>query len=444
MVGGNAAGMVAALLARRRRPDLDITVVERTDRISIANCAIPSYLEGQIESIDTLQQLSIEEARSQHRLNVLTGHRALEIQPIKHILTVENLATGQVFDLPYGRLILSTGADPIRPDWPNSRARGIFTLRNMSDAQVLRQFLESKKPTSIVVIGTGTIAQVCVSALRSYGAEVSMIGLSSGLMDDLEAPISDRILDTLTKGGINTYFTDNLYGFNVSLEDEVTTLESTSKSFPCQCILLAMGVRPNADLAKTANIALSINNAIRVDRHLMTSRQGIYACGDCAVTVNRITHKPVYWPLATTAARQGRQAGESASGGRGYDHGTLLSRLWTCFDLQIGRVGLSSRQAKEAGFRPRLTEIKAPSKSIDFGGDQLDLVLISDSKDGRIIGAQMAGTEGVHARLNTLAAAIAGKLTMSDLEHLDLGYTPKIASLWDPVQIAGRLGGKQP
>lgn len=443
VVGGNAAGMAAALRARRNRPDIDITVVEKSDRISIANCSIPAYLEGLIESIDSLQVISPEEAFAQHRVDVLTGHQALEIHPTKHLLAVENLSTGQSFELPYHRLILSTGADPIRPDWPNVGAKGIFTLRNLDDAQSLRNFIERKKPAKFIVIGTGTIAQSCAAALRRHGLDVLMIGNSSGLMEDLEEPIAKRIHDTLVENDISEYYTDNLSGFKVSLEYEVTSVLEGSKSFPCQGVLLAMGVKPNVNLVKKTDISIGHSGAIRVDRHLMTSRQRIYACGDCAETVNRLTNRPIYWPLATTAARQGRQAGESACGGRGYDPGTFAVRLWTCFDLHIGRIGLSGIEAEENGFRANTTYVRAASKPSAFGGDELDLVLITDRKDDRLIGAQVAGREGVHARFNTLAAAIAGRLTLRDLENLDLGYTPRISNLWDPVQIGGRLGSKR-
>lgn len=442
MVGGSAAGLAAALRARRRCPGLDITVVEQSRRIATANCAIPAFLDGRLEKIESLENLTAASAAEQHGLNVLTGHQALEIHPVNHLLKVRNLSTDQVFDLPYHRLVLATGARPIRSNLPNVGARGIFTLRNLDDAQDLRNYLDCRRPSQFVVIGTGTIAQVCAAALRSYGMEVLLIGLGSELMEDLEEPISRRVSETLSAGGISLYFTDNLHGFKVSLDNEVEGVETAGRTFSCQGVLIAVGVEPNSDLAQTAGIGLGVQGCVRIDRHLMTSRQAIFACGDCTHTTLRITHKPFYWPLATTASRQGRQAGESASGGQGEDPGTLAARIWRCFGLQVGRVGLSSSQARAADFQCNVTTVKASSKPLHFGGDMIDLSIITDQKDGRIIGAQLAGLEGVHARLNTLCAAIAGRLTLKEIENLDLGYTPEIASLWDPVQIAARQGRK--
>jgi NADPH-dependent 2,4-dienoyl-CoA reductase/sulfur reductase-like enzyme len=443
VIGANAAGMAAALRARRRRPDLDITVVERSERVAVANCAIPDFLHGRIATVDELQQLTLEQAREKHNLNILTTHKAVDIDPVRRYVSVTNLSTNQTFDLDYDALILATGADPIRPDWPNKNAPGVFTLRDACSAQSLRDFLERRKPESIAVIGTGTIAQGTASALSASGAKVTLIGLPGDLMVDLEPSINAKIIATLISNGINVYFSDNIYGFKVSLDGKVTGIVNGDELIPCECVLLAVGIRPNTELAKTAGISLGINGAIRVDRHLATSRSRIFACGDCAETHNRITNKPIYWPLATTAARQGRQAGESASGGIGQDPGTLMTRLWICFDLQVGRVGLSSRQAIEGGFKVQTTEIKALSKPKHAGGDEILLVLVNDRENGRILGAQAAGRKGILSRINTLAAAIVGKLTLSDLEGLDLGYTPELSTLWDPVLIAGRLGKKK-
>lgn len=432
--------MAAALRARRRRPDLDITIIEKSSYIASANCSIPAYLDGRLAAVDSLQQLSPQTASSEHRLNVLIKHQALEINQRNHLVRVENLETGQTFDLPFHRLILSTGADPIRPNWQNVNAKGIFTLRNLEHAKNLRDYLERRKPRNFVVIGTGTIAQVCASALRSYGMQVMMIGQCEGLMEDLEPPISNRIRQALSEGGINDYFIDNYIAFKVSLDNEVEAVSTISKAFPCQGVLIALGVKPNVHLSETSGLTLGYSGAIRIDRHLMTSRFGIFSCGDCAETTNRIIHRPTYWPLATTAARQGRQAGESASGGQGFDPGTLQARIWTCFKLRIARIGLSPGQAKESGIKFMVTPIRARTRSRFYGGDELDLVVISDQKDGRIIGAQMAGYDGVLSKLNAFSAAITGKLTLKELENLDMGYSPELSSLWDPMQIAGRLG----
>jgi len=434
--------MAAALRARRRRPDLDITVVESGPYLACANCSIPAYLDGRLESIESLQNLTPEQATQEHRLNVLIRHLALEIDPRRHALKVRNLDTDQEFSLPYHRLILATGARPIIPPIPNVRARGIFTLRHLQDAQALRHYLETRQPRHFVVVGTGTIAQVCAASLRSYGMEVMFIGQDQALMADLEKPINERIYETLLANRITVYFADNIISVKVSIENEVQGLELPGRQLICDGILFALGVQPNTSLAQTADLDLGISGAIRVDRHLVTSRQAIYACGDCAHTTLRINHKPFYWPLAATANRQGRQAGENASGGQGEDAGTLAARIWRCFDLQIGRIGLSPFQAIEAGFKPKMISIKAPSRAKFYGGEQLDLILIYDQQDGRILGAQMASLEGILARMNAVAAAIIGRLTLKDLEDLDFAYTPELSALRDPLQIAARQGRK--
>ncbi|RJP73658.1 MAG: hypothetical protein C4524_14165 [Candidatus Zixiibacteriota bacterium] len=444
VVGGNAAGMAAATAARRRRPDLDITLVEQSGRIATANCSAPAYLDGRIVQVSALENLTPQNASEQYSLNVLTGHQALEIQPRAHRLAVRNAATGQTFDLPYDRLILSTGARPIRPSVPNVGARGILALRSLDDAEEIRRWLEIRRPSTFVVIGTGTIAQVCAEALKSHGLEIHFIGREEGLMEDLEKPISECLMQALLDAGIHVHFAENITGFQVSLENEVEAVEFPGQTLRCQGVLIAMGVAPNTDLARSAGLRLGVQETLQVDRRLGTSRAGIYACGDCTHSFFRTTNKPFYWPLATTASRQGRQAGEIAAGARGEDPGTLATRLWTCLGLQVARVGLSSKLARDMGVKHRVTHASAASKPGMYGGHSMDLALISDPETGRLLGAQIIGKEGVHARLCALSAAISGKLTLKEVENLDLGYSPELAALWDPVQIAGRLGRKRP
>ncbi|TKJ38579.1 hypothetical protein CEE37_12510 [candidate division LCP-89 bacterium B3_LCP] len=443
IIGGNAAGMSAAMRARRLAPDCSIKVIERTDRISISNCLIPEYLSGTIENIDSLQQLKAEVVRKEHDIDVLLKHELIEIDHRSRRISIENLETNQNYDLPYDRLILATGADPIIPNLPNIHANGVFTLRNLTQAKHFRQFLELRKPVRFAVLGAGILAQVCASALSSYGMEVFLIdNRAESHIDKLEEPIAMCISDKLHNNDINVYYVDNIASINLSHEGIVTGITTNSRVFECQGILIATGIKPNLHVAKQAGIVTGIDNSIKVDRHLNTSAGGIYACGDCAQTFNSITQKTVYWPTATNASKQGRIAGENAVGGNVHDKGTLMTRIWSCFDLQIGRVGLSSHLAEKAGIKYEKVSVSTESKPQLFGGSGIELTVIFKSDGGRLIGAQLVGTDGVHARLNTLSTAISGKLTINDLEELDLGYTPKSSALWDPVQIAGRLGGR--
>ncbi|MCX6640001.1 MAG: FAD-dependent oxidoreductase [bacterium] len=442
MIGGNAAGMAAALRARRSSSELDITIIEQSRHLAIATCSIPAYLEDRIDDIDRLQQLTSDDLGDKYGVNVMLLHRVLEVHAVKHQLSVENITTGQSFDLPFDRLIIATGASPVYPAWASRGTEGIFTLRNLEDAYRLKQFLLLKHPKQFVIVGTGTIAQVCAEGLQASGAQIVMIGQCQGLMEDLDEAISSRISTVLTTNDISLYYTDNEPSIHVSLENEIESVRFPERTISCGGILLAMGINPNTNFCKSAGIVTNEFGAIRVDRHLMTSRQGIFSCGDCAMTYHHLTHKPFYWPLATTAARQGRQAGESAVSGNGIDHGSLGMRFWTCFNLQIGRVGLSPKQAEDLSIKYRRVAIRSASKPRLYGGSEMDLVVLSDPGSGRLLGAQIAGFDGVHARLNALAVAIEGKLILSDLERLDLAYTPKYSSLWDPLQIAGRVGDK--
>lgn len=443
VIGGSASGITAALRARRLRPDLDITVIEASPYISPANCSIPAYLSGEIEYIESLQVLKAETAISEHHLNLMLQHAVQKVEPVEHRVFVENLSTKQTIQIPYDRLIIATGASPLIANLPNIQSQGIFTLRNLTDSERLRNFIEQKKPAKFVIIGTGTIAQACASVFRHFGIQTTILGTTPRLMDDLEMDIADSIKTELTSNDVSVHIVDKIVRFNVLLDGNVCEVETSNGIYKCDGILLATGIKPNTESFLSSGISLTSQGVIRTDRHLMTSRQGIFACGDCATTFHRITHQQTHWPLATTAVRQGRIAGENAVGGSESDPGTLHSRYWTCFDLQIGRVGLSSHQADEASFKYDITKIDSLSRSPIYGGSEIHLIIITIRNDGRIIGAQLTGKDGVYARLNTLIAAIEGKLTLKEIENLDLAFTPQITNLWDPVHIAGRLGGKK-
>jgi NADPH-dependent 2,4-dienoyl-CoA reductase/sulfur reductase-like enzyme len=443
VVGGNAAGMAAALRARRLNAHAEIAIIEKSRYLAAATCSIPAFLRGDFSSVEALQNITPERAAGDFSLKIYSEHEAQEIDCRNHQLQVANLLTGQSFRIPYDRLILATGADPVRPDLPNHCARGTFVLRSLADAVEFRNYLEREKPRTLVVLGAGTIAQVCASMLKSYDLNVIFIARGKELLEDLDPVISDRIIKKLYENGIQVYFFDTTVHLEASLEQKIRSVEWDGQRIECQALLFALGVRPNTRLAQDAGIESGVAGSIKVDRFLNTSRHGIYACGDCAHTYLRITNKPFFWPLATTSARQGRQAGTNAAGGRGEDPGTLATRIWNCFNLTIGRTGIAPSQAVAQSMKLKRTAVNALSKPVYHGGDHLDLVIYAEEESNRVVGAQIAGTEGVHARLNTLCVAIECKMTLRDLERLDLGYTPEISALWDPVQIAGRLGGKK-
>lgn len=433
--------MAAALRARRLDARAEIVIVEKSRYLAAATCSIPAFLRGDISRIESLQNYTPLRAVEDFSLHVYTEHEAQQIDCRNRQLRVENRLTKQSFFIPYDRLILATGAQPVRPDIPNNRSRGTFVIRSLSDASEFRNFLEREKPRTLVVVGTGTIAQVCASSFISYGLNVIFIAIDKVLLENLDPLISNRINKTLSENGVQVYLSEKDLNIESSLEQRVRIVEFDGQKIECQAVLFAMGVRPNADLALNSGIQSGIAGSIKVDRFLVTSRHGVYACGDCAHTFLRITNKPIYWPLATTAARQGRQAGTNAAGRRGEDPGTLATHIWNCFDLTIGKTGIAPSQAASHGIKVKRIAVNSLSKPIQYGGVPLDLVIYYETENHRVVGAQIAGRDGVHARLNALCAAIECKMTVQDLERLDFGYTPEISALWDPIQIAGRLGG---
>lgn len=434
IVGGDAAGMSAASEARRRAKDAEIIVLEATQDVSYGACGLPYKLVSGAD-VEDLSIVSVEQFRRDRKLDVRLGHRVTSLDPQTRV--VRGDGPDGAFELGYDKLLIATGALAIRPPieglaelW-GERA---FTLKTLQDGRDLKAAL-ARKPKSAAVIGGGYIGLEATENLRELGLEVTVIEALPDLVPFLPPSMRQRVLDEAANHGVAVALAERV--IRADLEGDRVRLSTTSGHRLADVVLVAVGVRPNALLAKDAGLELGASGSIAVRPSLVTSAPDVYAAGDCADAVHAVTGKSVWIPLALRANRAGKLAGQNLTGGMSEAPPVLGTAAFKFFGLEIARTGLSAQEAGEAGFEVATAEITGATRAHYYpGGGKLSVGLVGDKKTRRLLGAAMVGPESAAHRIDTVAAALHGGMTVDDLYAMDLAYAPPFGPSWSPLLIA--------
>lgn len=438
VVGGVAAGMSAASKARRIDPGLEVVVYEKSGFVSYGACGLPYYIQGIIDDHSTLiARTPVQFARQ--GIEVHLHHEVMEIDPEGRRVRVRDLEAGREFEVEYDRLVLTTGGNAVRPPFPGIDREGVFTLRRVEDGIALRRFIEEKSPERAVIVGGGYIGLEMAEAFRSRGLEVTVVEMLPQLVPNLDAEMASLVREELERNGVRVLLEHRVE--EIGGDERVEAVIASGVEVPADLVLVAVGVRPNVDLARRAGIDLGPTGAVAVDDHQRTNLEGVFAAGDVAEARHIVTGKPVYIPLGTTANKQGRVAGENVAGGDAVFHGVAGTAVAKVFGLEVARTGLTERQAREEGFEPLSTTVKAASQAHYYpGGGPLHVRLVF-RKDGHLLGAQMVG-KGAAKRIDVVAAALQAGWGIRDLQRLDLSYAPPFAPVWDPILVAANVAEK--
>jgi NADPH-dependent 2,4-dienoyl-CoA reductase/sulfur reductase-like enzyme len=439
VVGGVAAGLSAASQARRVNPQLEIIVYEKGPDISYSACGIPYFLAGAVAAPQDLLVYPVEFFRDRRRIQVLTHHDVHELSISRRRLTV--ISPGGPFEIHYDRLVLATGAEPASPQIAGIGLAGVFHVNDLQSAVALHRFLQSKRPHQAAIIGGGYIGLEMAEALSKQGVSVTLVEHSSTLFESVDEEISTSVDQELSTHGVKAIRgarVTALLGGSSGRVERVVWEGGEGSGTAANLVVLATGVRPRTQLAEDAGIQLGPTGAIQVNEYMETSAAAVYAAGDCAESLHRVSGRPVYVPLGTTANKQGRVAGQNAAGLRARFRGIVGTAALKVFSLEVARTGLSMAEARAAGFRPRQAVVRAPNRARYLGGKDLLVKLVADPASGRLLGAQMAGLEGVAKRIDVFAAALQARMTVEEVSQLDLSYAPPFAPVWDPVLIAAQ------
>ncbi len=453
IVGGVAGGASAAAKARRVSEDAEIILLERGNDISFANCGLPYHVGGIIPDRARLLVQSPQAMRQRFAVDVRTRSEVLRINRPQKTVVVHDKAKDRQYEQPYDVLILSPGAEPVRPPIPGADHPRVFTLRSLADMDAIKAVVDGgvgatprgrpgqaqgPAPTaSAVVVGGGYIGLEMTEVLVHRGLAVSLVELESQVMGPIDPEMATPLHEHLRQQGVDLCLNSSV----TSIQEREGQLEvrlSTGRLIPCGLVILAIGVRPEAKLAAEAGLTIGQRKGIVVDDHMRTSDADIYAVGDAIEVQDLVGGFPAVIPLAGPANRQGRIAAINALGGDAVYERTQGTAICKVFDLAVGMTGLSEKALKRVGRTYEKVYVHPASHAGYYpGATQMSLKLLFDPENGKILGAQCVGAHGVDKRIDVLAVAIRAGMTVYDLEKLELAYAPPFGSAKDPVNYAG-------
>ncbi len=427
--------MSAASRARKLDPRLEIIVLEKSRHVSYGICGLPYYLSGQIADARELVVYTPDFFREKRNIDVRLEHEATEIEPGRKI--VHALRKGsQPVDFHYDKLVIATGGAP-HVEIPGAKLSNVFTCIDLDTAIRTRAFLDEQRPRKAVIVGSGYIGLEVADALTRRGIEVTVLERSGTVLEAIEPEIAEQVEKTLAAHSVRLVKDASVNAIAAGAQGLATTVQfGAGGTAAADLVILATGVVPRSELALAAGIQAGTTGAIAVDERMLSSVNSMYAAGDCVEVRHLVSGRPAYFPLGTTANKQGRVAGENAAGGNARFEGIVGTLATQIFELEVARTGLSTEQARAAGFQPDSVTITSTSRAKYLGGKPILVSLIWDRASGRLLGCQMCGAEGVAKRIDAAAMALHARLRVPDMLHLDLSYAPSSAPVWDALLVA--------
>lgn len=436
IVGGVAGGASAAARARRLSEDAQIILFERGPDVSFANCGLPYYVGGEIADRDKLLVVTPERLQTRFKLDVRTRSSVEAIDRATKKMRVRDLSTGREYEESYDKLILAPGAAPLRPPIPGIDLPGIYTLRNLQDADRIKEKVDEGVKQA-VVIGAGFIGLELVENLVRRGVTTTVVELQDQVLPPFDKEMTTPIAEHLVAKGVSLLLGQSAEAFEQTPDGLVVQLKSGQR-LPAQLVVLGVGVRPENKLAVEAGLEVGPRGGIRVNEHLQTIDPDIYAVGDAIEVKDFVTGLPTQVPLAGPANRQGRIAADHVFGRDARYRGTQGTAIVRVFDLTAAMTGASEKTMQRAKRAYRKVYVH-PTHHAGYypGAGGMTLKVMFDPTDGKLLGAQAVGGAGVDKRIDVLAVAIQAGMTMFDLEEMELAYSPQYSSAKDPINMAG-------
>ncbi|MHA1374646.1 MAG: FAD-dependent oxidoreductase [Promethearchaeota archaeon] len=438
IIGGVAGGASAAARLRRLMEDVEITVLEKGEYVSFANCGLPYYIGHIIKNQSQLELMTPEEFWDRFRIAIKVNHEAISINKKKKTVMVKNLENDKAFELDYDYLVLSPGATPIVPPFEGINDVPIFTLRTIPDSVKIKQFVEKNDVKHATIIGGGFIGLEMAENLKLRGAKVKIVEMLDQVMGPIDKEIAQFVHQELLLNGVCLQLEDPVDSFKCDSDNCFHVIPKSGKSIETDMIIMAIGVKPESRLAKDAGIEIGPRGHIVVDEQMKTSDPSIFAIGDAVQVKNFITQEPMGIPLAGPANKQGRIVADVIAGRDTKYQGILGASVVKVFDLTVSTVGLSEKQVKKTDIKYEKIYIH-PNNHAGYypGAIPITLKLIFEVPSGKILGAQAAGGPGTEKRIDVISTVIKFNGTVFDLEELELTYAPPYGSAKDPVNMAG-------
>ena len=437
IVGGVAGGATAAARLRRLDEKAEIVVFERSGYVSYANCGLPYYIGGIIEDPEELTLQTPERFWERFRVDIRVRHEVTAIHRARKTVSVRRLDTGETFEEPYDKLLLSPGAQPTQPRLPGVGLERLFTLRTVEDTFRIKKFIRKERPRSAVLAGGGFIGLELAENLRELGMEVTIVQRPKQLMNPFDPDMAALLHGEVRRHGVKLALGQTVEGF-AERDGGVDVLLKEAAPLHADMVVLAIGVTPDSRLAQEAGLDLGVRGSILVNDRMETSDPDIYAVGDAVQVKHYVTGQDTLIALAGPANKQGRIAADNICGGDSRYRGSQGSSVIKVFELTAAVTGISESAARSAGIQADKVVLSPMSHAGYYpGGRVMTMKVVFEKGTGRLLGAQIVGYEGVDKRIDVLATAIHAGLSATDLKELDLAYAPPYSSAKDPVNMAG-------
>lgn len=436
IIGGVAAGMSAAMEIIRTDSSAEVTVLERGEDYSYGQCGLPYVVGGVIPSIDKLIARSVETFREKYHINAKINTKVTNVHVDEQAVHGIDAETNENFQVPYDRLLIATGANPIVPEWEGTHLKGIHPLKTLDDAENIMEEI-TDDVQHVTIVGGGYLGLEMTENFKNLGKEVTLIERAEHVANIFDSDMADLIHEEAKQKSVELKLGESVEGFLGN--QQVDTVITNKKSYQTDFVLIAMGVQPNTNFLKDTGIHRNQQGAIHVNTYMETSIKNIYAAGACATQYHRIKQLDDYIPLGTNSNKQGRIAGANMAGNTLTFKGIVGTSIMKFFDLTLGRTGLSETEAKQLKFPYDMQTIQANSHAGYYpGGETLHIKLLYHEKTHQLLGGQVIGEKGADKRIDVLATALYNQMTIHQLADLDLAYAPPYNGVWDPVQQVAR------
>ncbi|CDQ21552.1 NADPH-dependent 2,4-dienoyl-CoA reductase, sulfur reductase [Halobacillus karajensis] len=435
IIGGDAAGMSAAMQIVRNSEGHSITVFEQGGMTSYGQCGLPYVLSGDVESTEELIARKPETFRDKYGIDVRIYHEVTDVDCERKVV-YGNDGKGERFELPYDRLLVASGASPVMPPWQGKDLKGIHTLKTIPDIKDIMA-ATAKDVEKVAIIGGGYIGLEMAEGFVSLGKKVRMIDRGSQLAKIFDEDMGELVHEEAMRNQMELHLDESVEGFKG--KEHVEVVVTDKEEYDADLVLVAVGVTPNTTFMKHTGVYKGMNDAITVNAFMETSVLDIYAAGDCATQYHRIKKKDDYIPLGTHANKQGQIAGLNMINQKRSFRGIVGTSILKFFDITLARTGLSGREADQENIPYKQITIQSTHAAGYYSReDPMTLKIIYHEATGQLLGAQIIGGRGVDKRIDVLATALYHDMTIDELEDLDLSYAPPYNSVWDPIQQAAR------
>ncbi|GHG90088.1 flavoprotein oxidoreductase [Streptomyces lanatus] len=445
MIGGDAAGMSAASQARRLKgPDeLEIVAFERGHFTSFSACGIPYWVGGDVPERDQLIARTAEEHRARD-IDLRMRTEVVEIDVAGGRVRARDVDSGAESWTSYDKLVIATGARPIRPDMPGVDAPGVHGVQTLDDGQALLDTLAHTRGRRAVVVGAGYIGVEMAEALINRGYEVTVVNRGSEPMSTLDPDMGRLVHEAMEGLGITMVDDAEVTKILTGGDGRVRAVATEDAEYPADVVVLGIGVHPETALARAAGLPLGEHGGLLTDLAMrVRGHENIWAGGDCVEVLDLVSGSERHVPLGTHANKHGQIIGTNAAGGYATFPGVVGTAVSKVCDLEIARTGLREKDARRAGLQYVTATIESTSRAGYYpGAETMTVKLLAERRTGRLLGAQIVGREGAGKRVDVAAVALTAGMTVEQMTSLDLGYAPPFSPVWDPVLVAARKATK--